>query len=141
MRSVDYRDLLGKKWELRARGPERFDCLGLVYEVLLRTGVELDELARLEDYEDEPAAWRMLSDWPGRSRWKLLGHQAHFASQVGDVLYSVPSPTVHHVSVVVWSDLPRIALTTTLRRGVHALPVHRIPDVAAVYRLIPLEAA
>lgn len=40
---VDYADLIGKPFEWGARGPNSFDCYGLVTEVLRRAGQEIPD--------------------------------------------------------------------------------------------------
>lgn len=39
----EYKDLLGKKFEYGGRGPEVYDCYGLVKEIYSRRGIELPE--------------------------------------------------------------------------------------------------
>jgi hypothetical protein len=139
--SIDYRDLLGKPYRIGSRGPLEWDCLGVAYEVQRRCGHEVDELARLDGYDSVPAAWTMLDEWPGMTRWQKVGDRAGAATEVGDVLYCVPTATIHHVLTLVWAQSPRIVLHTNLRRGVHALPISRAIGCVGVYRLKPRSVA
>ena len=40
---IDVNDLIGRRYELGARGPERYDCWGLLVEIFRRAGVTLPE--------------------------------------------------------------------------------------------------
>lgn len=49
---VDYRDLLGKDFEYGGRGPDTFDCFGIVKELARRTGVDLPEYGSCVAFKD-----------------------------------------------------------------------------------------
>lgn len=40
MSEIQYADLIGKKFRYGGRGPDYYDCYGLVREMLIRSGVE-----------------------------------------------------------------------------------------------------
>lgn len=48
---VEYKDLLGKPFRWGARGPDAFDCWGLVMAVFRRAGVDLKDPT---EYSDDP---------------------------------------------------------------------------------------
>jgi hypothetical protein len=41
---MDYSDLIGKPYKTGARGPDAFDCWGLVIEAARRAGIELPDI-------------------------------------------------------------------------------------------------
>lgn len=134
MKVVPYTDLLRKPFELGARGPEHFDCLGLAYEVLRRVGKTVPPDLTLGGYGDVRSGARLASDTA--HRWKRLGDAAGSATELGDIVYAVSADgRRHHVYVLVFAAEPRIVLTTSQARGVHALALRRIGDVVGVYRL------
>ena len=46
---LKYEDLLGKKFKYNGRGPDEYDCYGLVKEIYNRLGIELPEFASTDD--------------------------------------------------------------------------------------------
>lgn len=86
MVSFDYLDLLGKPFERGARGPESYDCYGLVRVMFERSGRPLPDFqtpGSLEEIEDlvgrEEARFRRV---PPRTPGSLItfrvdGHGAH----------------------------------------------------------------
>ena len=77
-----YSDLIGKPFEYHGRGPDNYDCLGLVMEVFKRNGIPLCGLTSLEDPKE-------ISD-------KLLLH--------AEQLQEIPSP--EKLSVVTFCIVP-----------------------------------
>lgn len=128
-----YRDLLGKPYRIGARGTKEFDCYGVVLEILRRLEREVSSASEIA-YQSAEEGWSQLPEWLGASGWEKVGDSARDATELGDVLYSVPRPTIHHVHVVVWNALPRIALHANKAHGVHAVATSRIPDIAGVFR-------
>jgi len=52
-------DLLGKQFEYGGRGPERYDCYGLVCEVYRRYGIELPDITSTDD---KPTIAKMIAE-------------------------------------------------------------------------------
>ena len=46
---LKYEDLLGKNFKYNGRGPDEYDCYGLVKELYRRLGINLPEYASTED--------------------------------------------------------------------------------------------
>lgn len=133
--ALAYRDLLGKPFAWGARGPDSFDCLGVVYEVLSRAGIAVP--FEVEGYgADARAAEKSFRASEDRAPgWVLVGHRAGSATRIGDVIYCSARDDDHHVSVVVSDRIPRIALTISARRRVHAVRAAELRNVIAVYRV------
>ncbi len=51
-----YADLIGKEFKFCGRGPEQYDCLGLMYELHNRLGIELPHQASIIDKQLRSAA-------------------------------------------------------------------------------------
>lgn len=47
---LSYIDLLSKEFEYGGRGPDKYDCYGLVKEIYHRLGIELPEYSSVDDY-------------------------------------------------------------------------------------------
>lgn len=68
MRNIDYSDLIGVSFQYGGRGPDAFDCYGLVKECLQRNGVEIPDYRSpsvLKEVADLVAAekyrWRKIA--------------------------------------------------------------------------------
>lgn len=53
-----YTDLIGKPFEYGGRGPDSFDCFGLVVELYRRTGVALPEFESTDNEEHQQVRFR-----------------------------------------------------------------------------------
>ena len=87
-----YFDLLGKRFRYGGRGPEHFDCYGLVMEMYRRQGIDLPEY---ESFADPRLIDAGLSD--GRERW-VTGIEAPEAGCM--VMFRVHPPYVSHIGVM-----------------------------------------
>lgn len=139
MPNLRYAHLIGRKFEEGGRGPETFDCRGLVLWVLGRKppeglGLRLppgavwwsashtEAVALMAEYltHAERSGWQAVSD----------------GVRVGDVVLEHAPGKRPHLHVVVGTD-PLIALGADVRGGVIAVPVRSITHVRAIYRWNP----
>jgi len=55
-------DYIGKEWEPAGRGPDAFDCWGLVVEVLQRYGIQMPDTFVGIDWQDIAMDWRHVAE-------------------------------------------------------------------------------
>ena len=87
----NYTDLLGKEFHYGGRGPDRFDCYGLVMEVYRRRGIVLPEFESCSDPEEIHGS--MLQ---GKDHFEQIDHPQPWCI----VMLCVRPPFVSHVGVV-----------------------------------------
>lgn len=105
---------LGKPWEQNGRGPDTFDCYGLVWWVYRKhLGIELPNhnVAHLEDHLDKAAQFiaegMKSGDWfklevpregciVGMSRSRRIHHVGIFFTEAGGLIYHVENKTPVH---------------------------------------------
>lgn len=96
MIDVEYLDLLGSPFERGARGPEKFDCYGLVKEMFARCGKELPDFespGTLEEIESlidsESKRWvKVAPGTPGSLvTLRTDTYGAHVGFVMGDGLF------------------------------------------------------
>lgn len=121
---MEWADLLRVPFADGGSDPETgIDCSGAALVVLRRLGVDITRAAFREDAGEH------------FEEWKLLGHRADDAVELGDVILSDPDGCGFgcHVSVLV-NLANRTALTAHIDRGVIALPASRITNVVGAFR-------
>lgn len=68
MVNFEYADLIGKPFVRGGRGPDAYDCYGLVREMFLRAGTEVP-VYKNDSEENRPAMVQMLA---GLQQWKRI---------------------------------------------------------------------
>jgi len=86
--SISVSDLIGKPFEYNARGPEKYDCWGLVMEMQRRNGI------KIPDYES-PTAWQDISKLMRRElvQWERVDQEPY------SVMYMKLATQPSHVGV------------------------------------------
>lgn len=90
---IDYSDLLGKRFEYGATGPDAYDCYGLVREVYRRNGLELPHYESVCTPEGQHSGFQ--------------DGQKYFEPVTGKpqpldvVLFCIRPPWVSHIGVVI----------------------------------------
>lgn len=81
---IEYQDLVGKPYAYGGRGPEEYDCWGLVMEIYRRKGVELPDYERPESWSEvaklmiqEKQAWTECGQIPGSVIHIRVGRDPH----------------------------------------------------------------
>ncbi len=87
-----YFDLLGKTFRYGGRGPDHYDCYGLVMELYRRQGIDLPEY---ESFADPRLIDAGLSD--GRERWVTGIDQPEPGCMV---MFRIHPPYVSHIGVM-----------------------------------------
>jgi cell wall-associated NlpC family hydrolase len=87
----DYVDLLGKEFFYGGRGPDRFDCYGLVREIYRRRGIELPDV---QSVTDPAEIHRRMAE--GKECFREIERPEPYCI----VMMSVRPPYVSHVGVV-----------------------------------------
>lgn len=67
---LDFKDLLSAKYELGARGPDKYDCYGLCKEMYKRIGKEIPEYESVSGFEN--IANKVKEE---RKNWKVVTEQ------------------------------------------------------------------
>ena len=85
---IDTTNLVGKVFKYNGRGPEIYDCWGLVMEIYRRSGIELP------DY-NSPSAWKDIADLMSREliRWQQIEEKP------GAVIGLRTNERMHHVGI------------------------------------------
>jgi len=118
MEKFNYIDLLGKKFEHNGRGPDKYDCYGLVKEIYQKLGVELpeyfvpDEPASISKAVDEGKKLFLQIDKPEKYCLVLFTTRPPFVSHIGvmldDVRFIHISPgsqvSVERVDSIIWKS-------------------------------------
>ncbi len=86
-----YSDLIGKPFAYHGRGPDSYDCLGLVMEVFKRNDIPIGALTSLED----PAAIASKLDNYADHLQELPGPR-----KLSVVMFSIVYPYVSHMGVM-----------------------------------------
>lgn len=118
------------------------DCMGVVWEVLMRLKGERIRDRLLEIPHDVPRGvesstlraylFSIREDWQMVSKGLMPGD-----ARLGDVVLQMVGREhdTPHVSVVVWNEPPVTLLTAHRSKGVIAVPASRAQGIVAVYRL------
>ena len=102
---AEYIDLIGKPFAFNGRGPDAYDCYGLMRELLRRDGIEVpdyDSPTRqpLMDliYKDNLNQWAVVRE----GTWSVEGRNAaEFSYSVGDCLHFTILGMGTHVGYIV----------------------------------------
>ncbi len=95
MYRVDYTDLLGRRFRYGGRGPECYDCYGLVMEVYRRFGIQLPDCGTASTPAEIDA---MIKEF---SRHWVKIRQPEIPSVVA---FYIRRPYVSHLGVVIGPD-------------------------------------
>ena len=107
----DYFDLLGKQFGPKARGPNRYDCFGLVKECYKRLGKDLPELTFLKEMPDFDTGFcHNVSPLIEQERKSFI--ELKKAEPYCIVLFSIIPPFVSHIGMVLEDK----------KRFIHILP-------------------
>lgn len=87
---LDVNDILGKPYKAHARGPDAFDCYGLVIEVEKRLGKEMPDL--YEKLTNEEIHNALITS-------KAEGYKKVKEAEFGDVVVLLEKGHIHHVGV------------------------------------------
>ena len=91
-------DYIGKPWEAGERGPQAFDCYGLVWHIYKhRLGVELPTYPIAPNRFE--SVWKAYSDCAGSLEWKPVASPEAF-----DVVGMGRKGIVHHLGLFLESD-------------------------------------
>jgi cell wall-associated NlpC family hydrolase len=106
---IDITDLIGKPFRMLARGPDAFDCMGLVIEIFKRAGIEIPD--PVEDPEGAEARWVELD--PG-SLWDPF-----------TVIGFAKTEFVGHVGLYLgWG----LVIHARENRGIEIMPLSKFPE-------------
>lgn len=132
---VEYLDLIGVPFELGGRTLSGLDCLGACEQIARRAFGDIPELAAafVTGYGSVSRALEKMIT--GQGAWLKIGDRVGAASQIADLVHTSPAFGVHHASVLVYPRSPKIFLTTSRLRGVHAVQLSQMNDVVGVWRL------
>ena len=122
---LDISDLLGKPYKAHARGPEAYDCYGLVIEVEKRLGHTMPDL------------YTKLSN---SDQWEFDPHNVDFASEMtgmvktdkpsfGDVIVFFKKGRIYHTAVYLKND----DFIQCNRESVHISNLKYINETIEVY--------
>lgn len=95
-------DYIGKKWKIGGRGPEEFDCWGLVFFVYkTHLNIELPEYPGI-DANDKLKVTRMITNGSGLQSWKILPD--NMWDEFSVIAMSKRSKVFHHVGLYTKAD-------------------------------------
>jgi len=117
----EYLDLLGKEFHYGGRGPDRFDCYGLVQEVYRRRGIFLPEFHSIADQEKIHGSMAT-----GKELFQEIDRPEPWCV----VMLCVRPPFMSHVGVV----LPNLYQFLHIMRGVRAC-VERLDSTEWQHRI------
>lgn len=93
------RTLLGKPWKPNARGPEAFDCWGLVWWVYREVaGIELPKFVGI-DAKDTYRVAKQMHESSVMPPWYQVEHPQHL-----DVVGMSSNRIIHHVGLYLQAD-------------------------------------
>ena len=88
---IYYADLIGKPFRYGGRGPDSFDCYGLLKELYQRDGVEIPDYLSPSDgmriaalMASQLHLWEETEDRPGAAIYIKLPRNTHVAYSLGD---------------------------------------------------------
>lgn len=129
---MNFIHLIGTKYTLGGNSvSEGFDCASLCKHVLTQMGFDVDK-ALPTTYADVDEAWK---DMEARFHlWKEVGKGVHAATRRGDVIFHSDGCGLNHVSTLI-QEVPKLVISTSLKRGVYCIDPYRLNRVKSVWRL------
>jgi len=97
MMTIDYTDLIGKPWVWGARGPDAYDCFGLLKEVMRRLGIDWQWEVEQDGFTVDLAR-KIITHTLDNTPWRKVDDGT---LQVGDAILMGSNANFSHVCPVV----------------------------------------